>query len=228
MCHEATGRSYDRPLMPEDVSLIAAHFPQIDREAIDAVYRAITDHHWPQPAVLVAVLEMIDRARRYDTGYYQYPTMPFSAMDLESYERVQSEGMYAFHAVFESMALAQRNMLLLNNALKTHFGLQLVLFCDCGCSIVPAAIDPFETDWYQKINTLRSLAEAVGTKVVRVADFADPDWVRRQAECGLDMGPAETASYTKMYAILQTLSPRAINLRQLASPEFSALFTEAV
>lgn len=224
MCNETTGASYDRPLFAEDVSLIARHYPQLDRDGIDAIYRAITDHHWPQPAVLVTVLEMIDRARRGDTGYYQCPTMPFSAMDLDTFERVQSDAMYAFHAVFESMALAQRNMVLLNDALQAHFDLQLVLFCDCGCSIVPAGEEPFLTDWYQEINQLRSLAEAAGTPVVRVSDFTDAKWVARS----LDMGEAEIASYVRMFDILQRLPERNVDVRALASRRFANLFVETV
>jgi len=220
MCHEATGASYDRPLFAEDVPLIARHYPQLDRDGVDAIYRAITDHHWPQPAVLVTVLEMIDRARRGDIGYYQHPTMPFSAMDLDTFERVQSDAMYAFHAVFESMALAQRNMVLLNDALKTHFGLQYVLFCDCGGCIVPAGEQPFQTSWYQEINQLRSLAEAAGTPVVRVSDFTDPAWIGRS----LDMGNAETASYERMFGILRTLPQRPIDVCALASQRFANMF----
>ena len=220
MCHEATDASYDRPLFPEDVPLIARHYPHLDRDGIDAVYQAITDHHWPQPAVLVTVLEMIDRAMRGDIGYYQHPTMPFSAMDLDTFERVQSDAMHAFHTVFESMALAQRNMVLLNDALKAHFGLQLVLFCDCGCSIVPADEEPYLTNWYQEINQLRSLAEAAGTKVIRVSDFNDPEWVARS----LDMGEAEIVSYQRMFNILQGLPQRNVDVRALASPRFAKMF----
>lgn len=229
MCHEATGASYDRPLFAEDVPLIARHYPHLDRDGIEAVYRAITDHHWPQPAVLVTVLEMIDRAQRCDVGYYQYPTMPFSAMDLETFERVQSDVMYAFHAVFESMALAQRNMVLLNDALKAHFGLQYVLFCDCGACIVPADEEPFLTDWYQEINQLRSLAEAAGTRVVRVSDFNDKNWTHRWLGAKwetrqLDMGAAETASYERMFDILRNLPHREFSVRELASAKFADMF----
>jgi hypothetical protein len=174
--------------------------------------------------VLVTVLEMVDRARRGDIGYYQHPTMPFSAMDLETFERVQSDAMYAFHAVFESMALAQRNMVLLNDALKRCFDLRLVLFCDCGCSIVPAGEEPFLTDWYREINQLRSLAEAAGTRVVRVTDFTDQQWVARL----LDMGEAETASYERMFGILQRLPERNVDVRALASRRFADLFAETV
>lgn len=228
MCHETTGANHDRPLFAADVPLIASHFPALCSAGVQAVYQAISAHHWPQPAVLVAVLEMIDRSIRRDVGYYSHPTMPFSAMDLETYDRVQSDGMYAFHAVFESMALAQRNMKLLDEALTEHFGLRLVLFCDCGCSIVPADSHPYESEWYQQINELRSLAEAAGTPVVRVTDFADPEWTRRQAMHGLDMGPSETASYTKMYNILLSLPPRQFDIKRLASQRFAQLFAESV
>jgi hypothetical protein len=223
MCHETTGASYDRPLFPTDLPLIMQHYSQLDPAGVEAVYQAITDHHWPQPAVMIAVLELVDRAQRGDCGYYPHPTMPFSAMDLETLERVQSEGMYAFHTVFESMALAQRNMELLNQALSQHFGLKLVLFCDCGCGIVPAHDEPFEADWYQVINQLRSLAEAVGTRVVRVDTFQSQTWRERD----LDMGASEESSYDKMYRILAALPKRRFDIKQLASERFTALFTTA-
>lgn len=220
MCHEATGASYDRPIHPDDVAIIAAAYPRVSREDINALYAAMTDHHWPQPAVLIALCEMVDRAQRGDLGYYPYPVMPFSAMDLESYDRVQTDGMYAFHTVFESMALAQRNMVLINEALAMHFNLQLVLFCDCGCGMVPRDCLPFEEEWYQQINALRSLAEAFGTPVVRVHDFWDPQWKSRD----LDMGPSETTSYARMYSILQRVPRRVMQIGDLASDRFNTLF----
>ena len=221
MCHETTGATYDRPLFREDVPLIAKHFPNLDPVGIEAVYQAITDHHWPQPAVLVTVLEMVDRLQRGDVGFYRYPTMPFSAMDIETFERVQSDSMRSFHTVFESMALAQRNMKLLQDALEKHFGAWLILFCDCGCSMLPAGEQAFDARWYQEINQLRSLAEAAGTRIVRVTDFTDPEWTSRV----LDMSSAETASYERMFSILQVLPHRSFDVRKLASAGFKELFT---
>lgn len=229
MCHETTGEAHDRPLFPEDVDTIAKNYPALNKAGVRAIYQAITDHHWPKPAVLIAVLELVDRARRHDHGYYQYPSMPFSAMDMETLERVQTEATYAFHSVFESMALAERNLVLMNKALEQHFGLKLVLFCDCGCSIVPAERDVFNESWYQEINQLRSLAEAFGTKVTLLPSFNDPEWMRRYKAGQLDMGPAEMSSYSKMYRILLSLPSRPErDIRTLVSPQFAELFVAKV
>ena len=212
MCHEASGVPYDRPLFEEDVPLIAKHYPNLDRSGVEAVHAAITDHHWPQPAVLITVLEMVDRARRNDTGNNPFATMPFSAMDRDTYERVQVHKMAAFHTVFESMALAQRNMKLLNGALHTHFGLQFVLFCDCGCITMSADIDPFDTEWYLETNNWRAAAEAAGTKIVHLNDFSHPDWRDRD----LDVTSVEESSYERMFDILNSMPARDFNVKQLA------------
>lgn len=220
MCHEATGASYDRPLFAEDVPLIAKAFPNLYRQDVDALFAALTDNHFPQPAVLITVCEMVTRYQQGDAGYYTFPTMPFSAMDLETFERVQTPSMLAFHAVFESMALAQRNMMLLNQVLKERFGLQLVLFCDCGCDIMPADQDPYGGS-YKAINQLRSLAEAAGTPIVRPMNFTDPMWTSRN----LDMGPAEIRSYERMFALLQTLPKRAFDIKDLIGTPLSRMLS---
>lgn len=228
MCHEATGANYDRPLFPEDVPLILGHYPNLDPARVDHIVAALTDAFWPKPAVLITFLELISRAKRNDTGYYPYPTIPFSAMDLETYERVQTKAMGEFHSVFEGFPLAERNKRLVDQALTETFGLKLVFFHDCGCSIVRAEDNPFDTEWYQEINSLRSLAEAVGTKVVQVTDFNDPEWVRRKHEHGLDMDHSETTSYERMFTILQSLSSRPVSIKQLASVKFRSLFPALV
>jgi hypothetical protein len=221
MCHEASGATYDRPLFRDDMPLIARHFPNIEPDAVAAIFDAITDHHWPQPAVLVTVLELLDRHQRGDTGLYAHPIMPFSAMDIDTYERVQTAAMREFHTVFESMALAQRNMDLLNKVLEQRFGVLLILFCDCGCGLITTDENAFESAWYKAINDLRSLAESVGTPVVRVSSFEDPEWRERL----LDMGPSETSSYERMFSILQSLPSRDSNIAELASRRFKELFT---
>jgi len=224
MCHESSGKSYDRPLFKEDVPLIAGQYPNLSIEGVWKVYKALTDGFWPKPAVLITVLELVDRALRNDVGYYPSPTIPFSAMDLETFERVQTEVMTDFHSVFEGFPLAERNKFIVDEALMQAFGLKLVFFHDCGCSIVPANSSPFDEDWYTKINTLRSLAEAVGTQVVQVVGFNDREWILRQDEHGLDMGPSEKGSYIRMHRILRSLPAREYNLFELASSDFAQLF----
>lgn len=219
MCHETTGANYDRPLFESDVSIIAGHYDTIPRCKINRLYEAITDSNWAQPAVLIAFLEFITRFQKQDKGLYQHPTIPFSAMDLNTFERVQTPAMAAFHSVFETFRLAQRNCEMVDNVLAEEFGLKLVFFCDCGaCSI--SLEDKSYGDWYQEINQLRSLAEAAGTSVVIVDGFRSLNWTERQ----LDMGPSEMASYTRMFKILMTLPAREFDLHGLASPGFAEMF----
>jgi len=220
MCRETKGEPYDRPLHPDDVPLIARFYERcLGNEAISAIVAAITDHHHPKPAVLIAILEMMDRAKHNDQGMYPWPMMPFSALDLSTLERVQTDGMAAFHSVFESMALAEANMAKLNCVLQTHLGLQIRLVCDCGCISAEAKVDILGSSAYAQINAVRSLAEAVGTPVIRVKKFQNPDWLCRE----LDMGERETASYGKMMEILTSLPARRIDLKLQASPNVAYL-----
>ncbi len=212
MCHTATGENYDRPLHVDDVPIIAHQYRHcLGSEAIDRIYDAITDHHTPQPAVLIAVLDMAHRAKHKDRGMYPWPMMPFSALDLESGERVQTDAMVAFHTVFESMALAERNTQLLNTVLKNELGLQMRFVCDCGCITDGADEDVLGSDAYMRVNSVRALAEAIGTPVVRVSSFDDTAWKRRD----LDMGPTEIASYERMWSILKSLPVRQNDMAAL-------------
>jgi len=220
MCHTATGAAHDRPLHKEDIPLIEASYLNcLGGHAVSKIVDALTDHHSPQPAVLIAVLEMAHRARHKDRGMYPWSMMPFSALDLDTLERVQTDEMAAFHTVFESMALAERNMDLLNDVLASELGLQLRLVCDCGC-----ISDDFETDIlgsmaYQEVNFIRSVAEAAGTKVIRVPTFASSEWTSRD----LDMGPQEIESYRRMWGILRMLPHRSFDVSALVAGQVSYL-----
>lgn len=215
MCRTTTGKAYDRPLHADDIPLIAAHYERcLGTPALAAIVAAMTDHHYPQPAVLIAVLEMAHRAKHQDHGLYPWPMMPFSALDLDTLERVQTDTMAEFHSVFESMALAERNMGLLNEALRSSLGIQLRLVCDCGCISDGTDVDILGSPAYAAINSIRSLAEAVGTPVLRVADFRDPAWLSRR----LDMGEREMRSYDTMGRILRSLPVRTMDVAEASRP----------
>lgn len=209
MCHATTGAAYDRPLHEDDLPIIVAPYQRcLGGTAITAIVHALTDAHVPQPAVLIAVLEMAHRAKHGDRGLYPWSMMPFSALDLDTFERVQTDEMVAFHTVFESMALAERNMRMLDSVLAQQLKIQLRLVCDCGC-----ISDGFDTDVlgsaaYATINRARSLAESLGTPVIRVRTFTDGAWLSRN----LDMGSTEVASYQRMWNILRSLPRRDITL----------------
>lgn len=220
MCHQATGRPYDRPLHADDIPLIAAPYVGcLGQSAVSAITGAITDHHAPQPAVLIALLEMAHRTTHNDHGIYPWPMMPFSALDLDTLERVQTDDMAAFHTVFESMALAERNMGLVNAVFSRELGLQIRLVCDCGCISDRDDEDILGSPAYAQINHLRSLAEAEGTKIIRVGSFDHPDWTHRS----LDMGSAEIKSYQRMSALLYSLPARESTLATQAEPLLASL-----
>lgn len=213
MCHTATGANHDRPLHCDDVPLIASKYVKcLGETAIRRIVDAITDNHVPQPAVLIAILEMADRAKHKDRGIYPWPMMPFSALDLDTLERVQTNEMAAFHTVFESMALAERNMGLVNDVLASELGIQLRLVCDCGCISDGFEVNILESAAYKQVNHLRSLAEAAGTKVIRVPTFTDAAWTSRS----LDMGPREIASYERMWSMLSSLPARSLDFAAAA------------
>jgi hypothetical protein len=220
MCHTATGAAHDRPLHKEDIPLIGASYQNcLGERAVTKIAEVLTDHHSPQPAVLIAALEMAHRAKHQDRGMYPWPMMPFSVLDLDTLERVQTDEMAAFHTVFESMALAERTMDLLNGVLARELGLQLRLVCDCGC-----ISDDFETDIlgsaaYQEINLIRSVAEAAGTQVIRASTFSSPEWTSRD----LDMGPREIESYQRMWGILKMLPYRSFDISASVADQVSYL-----
>ncbi len=222
MCSSASGKAYDRPYHHDDLLIIMKFYPDLPTEGVAAVMAALTDAFCPKPAIPIAFLELVDRARGNDCGYYPYPTLPFSAMDLTTAERVQADCMTDFHSVFEGFPLAERNQHLLNAALRTHFGVKIVFFHDCGCSIVPADVDAFATDWYQEINLHRSTAEAVGTEVVQVEDFNDPEWLGRE----LDMGPQEMRAYVRMHQALLALPRREYHIAPGQLTNFRKRFAE--
>ncbi|MCI5051353.1 MAG: hypothetical protein MRY57_03520 [Candidatus Pacebacteria bacterium] len=200
MCHVATGANYDRPINQKDVGIVKEQYPEVNPKVIDELYAAITDNHTPQPAVLIALTELFSRGKRKDNGLYDWPVIPFSALELQTWKRIQTKEMLAFHSVFESMALAQRNMQLVN-AVFNKYGLQFILFCDCGCGAPELSLDVFNTQEYQMINAVRSEFEALGTEIVIVESFNDPLWFERD----LDMGDAEVTSYQRMWEVLNLL-----------------------
>lgn len=117
MCHRNSGKAYERVLREEDLAVVEHHYPTISPAILRGVYECITDQNYPQPGVLIAVADLLYRDQQNLTGKYGIPVLPFSAMDLDNGERIQSRPMAAFHAVFESFSLAERNFRLLKEYL---------------------------------------------------------------------------------------------------------------
>jgi hypothetical protein len=201
MCHECSGTNYDRPITIQDREILKKHYASIDTNIVDGLYDRITDKNYPQPAVLVMILEMIYRDQNNDNGLYPVPLSPFSAMDLDTGERVQTPEMYAFHTVFESFALAQRNFSLMNQYLEKVFKKKIELFCDCGCDYRPTEPNKELDTMINDINAFRSFYESIGTKVIKPTWFEDSEWTKRT----LDMWTSEIQSYKRMYSILTSL-----------------------
>lgn len=203
MCHVCTNEPYGRPIKREDLVVVKKHYKEIPENFLDDVFEAITDYHTPQPAVLVVMAEIFDRVRKKDNGIYNWPVIPFSALDLDTWERVQTKEMLAFHTVFESMALAQRNIELVRNVFN-KYKYEFFMFCDCGCGGASYNMNErvIDSENYKKINAVRSEIEAIGTDVILADSFDDKVWTERK----LDMSNSEINSYKKMWNILCDLS----------------------
>jgi len=194
-------KNYDRPITINDKDIIKQSYPSISSSIIDEIYNRITYKNHPQPAVLIMILEMIYRDQIWDNWIYPVPISPFSWMDLETWERVQTPEMYAFHTVFESFALAQRNFDLMNQYIKKTFNKQILLFCDCGCWYIPSQDNTDILNIIDDINAFRSFYESIWTKVIKAESFNSTDRTSRT----IDMWESEINSYKKMYWILSWL-----------------------
>ena len=202
MCTECKDPRIERPLVLDDLVDIKNFYSEVPPEILDGMYWALTDNNTITPITLVVLAEMVCRYLEGDKGSYERPTLPFSAMDLKTMQRVQTPEMAACHSVFESLTLAQRNVELLNIYLRSR-GMQIVFFCDCGCGIEASDKNPY-TDEYLRVNAFRAYYEAVGTQVVQVESFESLDWTSRR----LDMGPCEIAAYLRITRCLKGIPKR--------------------
>jgi hypothetical protein len=202
MCTECKDPRIERPLVIEDVDDIKRFYGQVPPEIIDGVYGTLMDDNTITPITLAVLVEMVSRFIEGDNGSYERPTLPFSAMDLKTMQRVQTPEMAVCHSVFESLTLAQRNVQLLDAYLRSR-GMNLVFFCDCGCGVEASDKNPY-TEEYLRVNAFRAYYEAVGTEVVQVESFEDSEWTSRR----LDMGPSEIAAYLRIARCLKGIPKR--------------------
>lgn len=205
MCHQNTGLCYDRPISKEDISDIFDFYQKLPRKKVPLkfikdVFEAITDSNSPQPIVLVTLVDLYYRTLNRLKGTYPWVTLPFSALDFRSGERLMSPEMGPFHGVFAMFSLAQRNIGLLRNKLS-KYDVDFITFHDCGC-FMPDRDDGdiMDTQIYKDINLLRSHYEALGG-AVRILSFDQPEW----NSSFLDMGSEEIQSYIAMTECLNTL-----------------------
>lgn len=203
MCCENTGAPHDRPLNARDLPIISRYAGNLSADFIQRVYKAMTDYCAVKPAALVTVLVLASQwfHRRYSVGTPRVVRLPFSVMDFTIFNRYQTPVMDVVHHAMLSFQLAERNVGLLNEVLKTS-GIQYRTFCDCGSCIAPTEVDITHGEWYQNLNFFRSYGEAVGTPVVRIAGPEDV------AHLQTDMGPYEWDTYRRIEQILNALPAR--------------------
>lgn len=81
--------------------------------------------------------------------------------------------------------------------------MEIVLFCDCGCGLIPESEKENETvrQMLNSMNAFRSYFESIGTAVILTDSFDTEERKKRT----LDMSSVEIDAYTRMYAILSSL-----------------------
>ncbi len=206
MCHEKTSFSYDRPISDEDILTVINFYHSLDGQKVPVdfvvgVFDAITDSNSPQPIVLVTLVDLYYRKINDLVGVkYPWVSLPFSALDYKSGERLMSPEMGPFHGVFAMFSLAQRNLGILRNFLS-EFGVDFITFHDCGCIMPDRDDDVMNTENYKSINLVRSHYEALGG-AVRVLSFDQLEWLSPW----LDMGLEEIQAYQRMTECLLTLN----------------------
>ena len=211
MCTQCEDPRIHRPAVSDDVNDLKKFYPEVGPDLIDEIFLALTDWNVVTPVVPAVIVEMVCRYQLGDKGSFERPTLPFSAMALKTGERFQTPEMIQCHHMFESLTLAQRNVGLVQEALKKS-GMQLVFFCDCGCSIEASEVDPY-TEEYLRVNAYRSYWEAVGAPVIQCESFDSDEWKNQR----LDMGHSENESYRKIGRFLSELPRRNSKMPDSAS-----------
>lgn len=221
MCATNDGNTFFRPMSKQDLSPIMAAYPSIDPGLIQKIYTAMTDHNTVRPAVILVILEGINRLERGLFGNSSYgATFAYSALQIRDggdgniFHRYQDPIMAHIHDAMLQFALAERNMKLVQDALVSY-GYNLTHFCDCGCGITRDGDDYMGSDEYKAVNYVRSYGESIGAPVHSVATI---DELPLQLT---DMHPHEVDGYKRAWQVLQTLPVQAFD----GSYELSQAFT---
>ena len=223
MCAINDGNHFFRPMVRNDLEAVKSAYPQIQKNMIDDVYAAMTDSNTIRPAVMLVILEGINRIEGRLTGNSSYGAVfAYSALQIRDggngkiFHRFQDPIMEHIHDAMLQFALAERNMRLVQEVL-TGYGYNLTHFCDCGCGITYDGSDYMRSAEYRAVNMLRSYGESIGAPVSIVENIDDIPLSLT------DMHQDEIDGYKNIWSALHSLPVNAFDQEAELSSAFEIL-----
>ncbi len=205
MCALNDGNHFFRPMSKHDVAQVVSAYPNVEARLIHDVFIAMTDHNTVRPAVMLVILEGINRLQYELFGNSSYgATFAYSALQIRDggdgniFHRYQDPIMAHIHDAMLQFALAERNMRLVQEVLISY-GYNLTHFCDCGCGITRDGEDYMMSGEYKAVNYVRSYGESIGAPVHLVASIDEPPLALT------DMHQHEVDGYKRVWETLQAL-----------------------
>ncbi len=205
VCALNDGNHFFRPMSKHDVEQVVSAYPNVEARLIHDVFTAMTDHNTVRPAVMLVILEGVNRLKCGLFGNSSYGAIfAYSALQIHDggngniFHRYQDPIMAHIHDAMLQFALAERNMKLVQDALVSH-GYNLTHFCDCGCGITRDGDDYMGSDEYRAVNYVRSYGESIGAPVHTVASIDELPLVLT------DIHQHEVDGYKRVWKILHSL-----------------------
>jgi hypothetical protein len=221
MCAVNDGNTFFRPLVKNDLTAILSAYPKISKKLIQDLHAAMTDSNTVRPAVLVVLLEAINRLEKSLFGNSSHgATFAYSALQIKDggdgkiFHRFQDPIMAHVHDAMLQFALAERNMRLTQNVLKSY-GYDLFHFCDCGAHVSVAGSKYMESAEYKAINMVRSYGESIGAPVHTVSTIEE---IPLQFT---DMHQHEVDAYKQVWEILNKLPNEIFDQEAMLSHAFA-------
>ncbi len=205
MCALNDGNHFFRPMSKHDVVQVVSAYPKVEARLIHDLFTAMIDHNTVRPAVILVILEGVNRLELGLFGNSSYgATFAYSALQIRDdgdgniFHRYQDPIMAHIHDAMLQFALAERNMKLVQAVLISH-GYNLAHFCDCGCGITRDGDDYMDSDEYKAVNYVRSYGESIGAPVHTIATIDELPLALT------DMHQHEVDGYKRVWEILQAL-----------------------
>lgn len=205
MCATNDGNSFFRPMTKKDLEKISLVYKNIPKNLIQDMYGAMTSSNTVRPAVMLVILDGIDRLENGLHGNSSYgATFAYSALQIRDggdgkiFHRFQDPIMIHIHDAMLQFALAERNMRMVQKVM-VNWGYNLTHFCDCGCGITRDGDNYMQSTEYRSVNMVRSYGESIGAPVHTVANI---DELPLQIT---DMHQHEVDGYKRIWDVLKNL-----------------------